>query len=68
VIGGSPFAAGTQPASVAVDPTGMFAYVANAGSDTVSVYAIDATTGELSPIGGSPFVTGTSPAAIAISD
>jgi 6-phosphogluconolactonase len=53
---------------VAVDPTGMFAYVVNAGSGSVSVYTIDANTGALSPIGGSPFATGTQPAAIAISD
>jgi 6-phosphogluconolactonase len=42
--------------------------VVNTGSDTVSVYAIDAAGGALSPISGSPFVTGTQPAAIAISD
>jgi len=53
---------------VAVDPTGMFAYVVNAGADSVSVYAIKATNGALTPIAGSPFVTGTQPTAIAISD
>jgi DNA-binding beta-propeller fold protein YncE len=68
VVAGSPFAAGTQPSSIAVDPTGMFTYVVNSGSDTVSVFAIDATSGALTPIGGSPFATGTQPAAIAISD
>jgi 6-phosphogluconolactonase len=31
-VPGSPFAAGTQPQSVAVDPTGRFAYVANLGA------------------------------------
>jgi 6-phosphogluconolactonase len=50
------------------NPTGRFAYVVNSGSDTVSVYTIDATSGALSPIGGSPFATGTQPTAIAISD
>ena len=30
-VAGSPFAAGVQPTSVTVDPSGQFAYVANAG-------------------------------------
>jgi 6-phosphogluconolactonase len=51
-----------------VEPTGTFSYVVNSGSDTVSVFAIDATTGALTPISGSPFTTGTQPMAIAISD
>jgi 6-phosphogluconolactonase (cycloisomerase 2 family) len=68
VIGGSPFAAGTQPSSVAVDPTGAFTYAVNSGSDTVFVYSIDATTGALTPINGSSISTGTQPSAIAISD
>ena len=68
VVAGSPFAAGTEPSSVTVDPTGMFAYVVNSGADTVFVYSIDATTGALTPIGGSPFATATQPTAIAISD
>lgn len=68
VVAGSPFAADKQPSSVAVDPTGMFTYVVNSGSDTVSIYAIEATTGALTPINGSVIATGTQPAAIAISD
>ena len=48
-------AAGTNPVSIAVDPAGKFAYVANwTGYDTygsVSMYTIDATTGSLTPIG-----------------
>ena len=38
----SPFAAGTLPFSVNVDPSGYFVYVANLGSNDVSVYSIDA--------------------------
>src|SRR5713101_2966451 len=38
-------------AAVAVDPSGKFAYVANADSNTVSMYAINATTGALTSIG-----------------
>jgi YVTN family beta-propeller protein len=47
-------AAGTDPASIAMDPSGKFAYVANenAGSaGNVSMYAINATTGALASIG-----------------
>ena len=44
-------AAGTSPASVAVDPTGKFAYTANFGSNDVSMYTIDATTGALASAG-----------------
>ncbi len=44
-----------------------FAYVANQTDNTVSGYAIDATTGALLPLVGSPFaLTGTSPLALAV--
>ncbi len=46
-VNGSPFVAGSAPQSIAVDPSGKFAYVANFLSDTVSAYGIDATTGAL---------------------
>jgi 6-phosphogluconolactonase len=45
------FVSGTS----AVTPTPTFTYVANAGDDTVSAFAITLTTGLLTPIGGSPF-------------
>jgi Lactonase, 7-bladed beta-propeller len=48
-IKGSPFAAGILPTSVAVDPTGKFAYVANSNSNTVSAYSIGAD-GSLTPV------------------
>lgn len=38
-----------------------YALVASQGSNNVSVYNINATTGALTPVTGSPFVTGTSP-------
>jgi 6-phosphogluconolactonase (cycloisomerase 2 family) len=61
-------AAGTDPVSIAVDPAGKFAYVANwTGSDTdgsVSMYTIDATTGSLTSIG--TIATQLSPTSIAI--
>ena len=41
------FPAGTAPASVGVDPSGKFAYVANNGANTVTAYTIDSVTGAL---------------------
>ena len=46
---------------MAVDPTGKFAYVANYGSNNVSAYTIDATSGALKKVKGSPFAAGTGP-------
>src|SRR5260221_9132204 len=63
-VPGSPFAAGTEPLSVAVDPTAKFAYVANAGDNNVSAYSIGAN-GALKPVPGSPFAAGTSPRSVA---
>ncbi|HKC44301.1 MAG TPA: beta-propeller fold lactonase family protein [Burkholderiales bacterium] len=54
------FAAGTFPSGVAVHPSGKFAYVANFSSNDVSAYAIDPTTGVLTPVPNSPFSTGPS--------
>jgi 6-phosphogluconolactonase (cycloisomerase 2 family) len=51
MLGVQDFPAGTTPASVTVDPTGRFAYVANSGSTSVSAYAIDASSGALTSIG-----------------
>jgi 6-phosphogluconolactonase len=43
-----------------------FAYVANRGSNNVSAYSVDATTGALTAIAGSPFAAGKLPVAIAV--
>jgi 6-phosphogluconolactonase len=67
-IAGSPFAAGQAPAAVSVDPSGAFLYVTNSGSGNVSVYAIDSTTGALSPIPAPTYPTGgANPVSMAIS-
>ena len=71
---GTDFLAGTSPSSVAIDPTGRFAYVANgSGTASVSAYSIDATTGVLTKINcsvgvcnGTDFPAGTSPSSVAI--
>ena len=69
---GTNFAAGASPRSVAIDPTGTFAYVANNGQGipanyTVSAYTINSITGALTPVNGSPFLTGgTAPRSVTI--
>jgi len=60
-VKGSPFAAGTSPIGLVIDPKGKFAYVPNHGSGNVSAYAIDATSGALTPVTGSPFAAGSNP-------
>ena len=68
MVSGSPFAAGSAPDAVAVDPSGRFAYVANYGSDNISAYAINPTTGALTPVSGSPFAAGDGPTAVAVNE
>jgi len=55
-VAASPFATGTSPYSIAVDPSGQVAYVANAGSGTgsISAFAINPSTGVLTPVAGNP--------------
>ena len=73
-IPGSPFATGFSPYSVAVDPTGQFAYVANESIEnyragrpgTVSGYSIDRKTGALTPVPGSPFAGGDVPRSVTV--
>jgi DNA-binding beta-propeller fold protein YncE len=69
-VAGSPFTAGAFPVSVAVDPSGKFAYVANGGSSfvsgNVSAYTIDPSTGALTAIAGSPFPAGEDPHSVVV--
>ncbi len=60
------FATGREPRSVAITPSGTFAYAANNGSSNVSAYRINATTGALSPVEGSPFAAPENPSAITV--
>ena len=59
-------AAGTNPVSVTVDPTGKFAYAANNSSNDVSVYTINPATGELTAV-GLPVAAGTNPRSVTTS-
>ena len=52
------------PISMVVDPTGAFAYVANSGSNDVSMYSINATTGVLTSVG--LIDAGTTPLSVAV--
>jgi 6-phosphogluconolactonase (cycloisomerase 2 family) len=64
---GNPFAGGTNPAAIAIDPTARFVYAANSGSDDMSAFTLDSAGASLAPIAGSPYATGgTSPVTIAI--
>ena len=65
-VASSPFAAGTTPNSVTVDPMGRFAYVANSGDETVSAYTISSSTGALREVAGSPFAAGNDPFSVTV--
>jgi 6-phosphogluconolactonase len=69
-VAGSPFATGKSPRSIAIAPSGKFAYIANIGgpsdNGSISEYSIDATTGVLTQLAGSPIMKGDFPASIAV--
>lgn len=52
-VPGSPFAASSQPLSLAT--VSSYLYVSNAGDGTISGYSINSTTGVLTPLANSPF-------------
>ena len=57
-VSGSPYAVGTGPTGVIVDPTGSYVYVANKGSNNISGFTLTAASGQLTAIAGSPFASG----------
>ena len=63
---GTPTTTGQQPASIAIDPSGRFAYTANQQSDSVGVFDIDDTTGELSIVELQTLAPADGPTSIAI--
>ncbi len=65
-VAGSPFAAGTNAYSTAVDPSGTYLYVGNDVANTVGAYTIDATSGVLTPASGSAIASGANPDFITI--
>jgi 6-phosphogluconolactonase (cycloisomerase 2 family) len=56
----------SQPAYLAMDPTGGYLYVANIGSDNISVFSIDSSSGALTQVPNSPFGVGLPPANIQV--
>ena len=65
-IPGSPWLAGTRPQTAAIDASCKFAFVANAGSNNVSAFSINITTGALTPVPGSPFPAGIDPSSLVV--
>ena len=68
-IPGSPFTAGENPVSAAVDVSGRFLFVANnantANGNSVSAFSIDPDTGALTSVPGSPFAASPFPLFVA---
>jgi 6-phosphogluconolactonase len=65
-VSGSPFEAASAAAAVAIDPTGTYAYVTNAGDNSVSAFTINGSTGALTKVQGSPFSAGSTPYGVAV--
>ena len=61
----SPRIIGGQAITAAIDPQGRVLYVGNTGDNSLYVFAIDGSTGELSAVNGSPLALGATPAGIA---
>ncbi len=64
LVKGSPFAAGSQPLSVALNSTGKFAYVANGTDATISAYSL--ASGVATPLTGSPYASGATVSSLAL--
>jgi 6-phosphogluconolactonase (cycloisomerase 2 family) len=52
---GFPVGVGAEAATLSVDPTNQFLYVANGSARAVTGFALDTATGALTPMPGSPF-------------
>jgi len=65
---GSPFGAGSQPAAVLTDAACNFVFIANKGSNNISVFSVNSSSGLLTPVPGSPFAAGSGPVALATGD
>jgi hypothetical protein len=61
-VPGSPFPAGANPTAVTADPTGKFLYEVNdkngAHTNDLFAFAVNPSTGVLTPVPGSPFASG----------
>jgi 6-phosphogluconolactonase len=64
-VPGSPFAAGSEPEQLTIDPGGKFLY-ARGFTTGIYGYRIDSTTGALAPLRGSPFAASMGPGSVVI--
>lgn len=60
------FATGTTPLAAITNASGAYLYVANSGSNNLSEFQVDATTGELTVLTNSSVGTGTGPSQIVL--
>jgi len=65
-VSGSPFTAGAQPYSVAVNTAGTDVYVANRTDGTISGFSIASSSGVLTTLSGSPYQSGGAVTALAV--
>ncbi|GAC1430781.1 MAG: hypothetical protein NVS1B11_25520 [Terriglobales bacterium] len=65
-VTGSPFAAGLEPISIAVDPATDFIYVADHQSNQISEYSYSTGTGALSPLSPAAVSTGLNPNSVVV--
>ncbi|MGE5726001.1 MAG: beta-propeller fold lactonase family protein, partial [Acidobacteriota bacterium] len=63
-IAGSPYPAGVFPTSMAIHPSGKFAYVANTGEGDIALFAINGAAGALKEV-PPRVLTGTNPTSLA---
>jgi 6-phosphogluconolactonase len=64
---GTPFTSGlSNPAVIAFNSAGTFAYTANYGSGTVSAFSVNGTTGTLTQLAGSPYTAGGGASGVAL--
>jgi 6-phosphogluconolactonase (cycloisomerase 2 family) len=52
--------------ALGIDSSGVFLVAANQGSNNISAYTINTSSGSLSPVSGSPFATGTAPVFVTV--
>ncbi|QDU69134.1 beta-propeller fold lactonase family protein [Engelhardtia mirabilis] len=62
---GLPAATGAVPRGATIDPTGRFYYIANSLDGTLSQYALDPASGQMSPLVPPTVTTGAAPFAVA---
>jgi 6-phosphogluconolactonase len=65
-LGDSPFPGVFAPYSLGFDLSGSLLYVINNQQGSVSGFAVDKSSGALSPVAGSPFPAGSGPTSLAV--